>query len=166
MKVREKMTTRWLGMVGSLVALAVLSLTSFAAHDPGSEKAGGSEKLLGAWRLAYVEEPGPDGKMVREERQGTLMYTSDGRMAVQIVVPPNAPAESGPIQYEACGYEAYYGTYTLDAPTSTVTHNVEGALVRTLVGQHLGRRYRFSGKQLILTSTRTEERWSITWERY
>ena len=149
------------------LAMVALLLLVPGSRASGSEKMGSArEKLLGAWRLVYVEEPGPDGKRVRENRSGTLTYTADGRMAVQILVPAGAPAESGPVKYEACDYEAYYGSYTVDEASSTVTHNVEGAVVRSLMGQRLGRVYHFSGKQLMLKSTRADEPWSITWERY
>ena len=153
--------------IGILLSIAALALPIPGWPALGSEKTSGArEKLLGAWRLAYVEEPGADGKLVRTQRAGTLTYSADGRMAVQIVAPVGAPAESGPVKYEACNYESYFGAYTLDEAAGTVIHHAEGALVRSLIGQKLGRAFRFSGKQLILKSTRADEHWTIAWERY
>ncbi len=125
------------------------------------------EKLIGAWRLVSLEEAGQGGKVVKLPRTGVIMYTRDGHMAVQLLAPEGAPAASaGPIQYEHGGYEAYFGTYTLEEKASTVTHHVEGALVRSLIGKELTRVYQFSGRQLILKSSRPDEHWTVVWERY
>ena len=49
---------------------------------------GDRERFVGAWRLAWMEEPGPDGKIHRTtDCKGLLMFTRDGRMSVQIHVP-------------------------------------------------------------------------------
>jgi hypothetical protein len=123
------------------------------------------DKLIGSWRLAWLEEQSGDGKMTKSERTGVIMYTGDGHMAVQIMAPKPGDAEaSGPVQYEQGGYEAYYGTYEVDEQAHTVTHHVEGALVRSLIGKNLVRVYRFEGKQLVLKSGRADEHWSIAWE--
>ena len=53
----------------------------------------------------------------------------------------------------------------MSAPTPFTFH-VEGALVRALIGKDLPRLYEFSGKQLIVKSTRTDEHWRVVWERY
>jgi hypothetical protein len=44
--------------------------------------------------------------------------------------------------------------------------DVEGALVRTLIGNDLTRVYQLSGKQLILKSSRSDEHWTIAWEHF
>jgi hypothetical protein len=155
-------------MVGILLALA--------ASIPGAAQSSGKtvadkdavrDKLIGAWRLAWLEEPAAEGKAARVERTGTLLYTRDGHMSVQIMAPrAESPAESGPVQYEQGGYEAYFGTFEVNEQAHTVTHHVEGALVRSLIGNDLTRVYRFSGNQLVLTSSRPDEHWTIAWEHY
>jgi len=73
----------------------------------------------------------------------------------------------GPVKYEQLGYEAYYGKYVdVDESAHSVTHHVEGSLVRTLIGRDLTRMYQFSGKQLILKSFRDDEHWTIVWEHH
>jgi len=42
---------------------------------------------------------------------------------------------------------------------------VDGALVRTLIGQDLPRAFQFSGNQLIVKSIHPEEHWRVVWER-
>ncbi len=47
-----------------------------------------------------------------------------------------------------------------------MTHRYDGANVRSLLGQDLPRRYELTGQRLVLRSTRPDEHWSVTWERY
>ena len=137
------------------------------AQSGAEAQTGVRDRLIGAWHLVWLEEQGADGKMARLERKGTLLYTSDGHMSVQIMLPDEkAQTQGGPVQYEQNGYEAYYGTYQIDERAQTVTHHVEGALVRTLIGNDLTRVYQFSGKQLVLKSSRPDEHWTIAWEHY
>ena len=123
------------------------------------------ERFVGAWRLAWMEEPRPDGTMARiTDRRGTLMYTSDGRTSVQIQFPDSQTSISN--DYILNGYEASFGTYEVDEKAQTITRRVEGSITRGLVGQSLTRAYRFSDGRLTMRSVRPEERWSTTWERY
>ena len=123
------------------------------------------DKLIGSWRLAWDEEQAADGKMFRPEQTGVIMYTRDGHMAVQIMLPEGTNSKgSNPVKYDQGSYEAYYGTYDVDEAAHTVTHHVQGALVRSLIGKNLTRVYRLEGKQLILKSSRPDEHWTIAWE--
>jgi hypothetical protein len=70
------------------------------------------------------------------------------------------------VQYDQGGYEGYYGTYEVNEKEHTVTHHVEGALVKGLIGKDLTRVYKFEGKQLVLRSSRADEHWTICWEHY
>ena len=152
--------------VMSAVILALLVAPVAAQSDGiGGNSESVREKLIGSWRLVLVDQQTPDGKTEKLERTGVIMYTRDGHMAVQILAAAHGPVDvGGPVQYEQGGYEAYYGTYDVDAKAHTVTHHVEGALVRTLIGKDLTRVYRFEGRQLILKSSRVDEHWSIVWE--
>jgi Lipocalin-like domain len=53
--------------------------------------------------------------------------------------------------------EASFGTYEIDERAHSFTYHVEGALVRTLIGKDLTRVYDFSGKQLIVKSSSSDE---------
>jgi hypothetical protein len=87
-------------------------------------------------------------------------------MSVQVMDRnPPAQASAGSEQYSQGGYEASFGTYQMD-DAHTFTFHVEGALVRSLIGKDLPRAFEFSGKQLIVKSTRADEHWRVTWERY
>ncbi|HVN20228.1 MAG TPA: lipocalin-like domain-containing protein [Dongiaceae bacterium] len=120
---------------------------------------------MGAWRLVSLEEPGADGKLQRSDCTGLLVYSRDGHMSVQVMY-RSAPASSAaPVQYSLGGYEASFGRYEVH-DSHTFTFQVEGALVRTLIGKDLKRVYEFSGKQLIVKSPDPNEHWKVVWERY
>jgi Lipocalin-like domain len=151
---------------------AICILVAAAASSTGVAQAGDQDKgsvrdkLVGSWRLAWVEEQQADGTMKRfSDRRGTIVYTRDGNMSVQIMLPQgeNAPGDN-PVKYDQGSYEAYFGPYDVDEAAHTVTHHVQGALVRSLIGKNLARVYRFEGNQLILKSSRPDEHWTIAWE--
>ena len=151
----------------NMFAIAVVSLLLSVTAASSSQERGGAGQFVGAWRLAWLEQPGADGKLHRIECCGMLVYSSDGHMSVQVMErEPQAQAPTGPEQYSQGGYEASYGTYKVDEAAHTFTFHVEGALVRSLVGKDLPRAYEFSGKQLIVKSTRADEHWRVAWERY
>jgi len=153
-----------LGVVSLLIGMTTTTLS-------GSQDRGGIEgirdRFVGGWRLAWLEGEGADGKIHRADSTGLLVFTRDGHMSVQVMERnPQAPTPAGPEQYSQGGYEASFGTYEIDESTHTFTFHVEGALVRTLIGKDLPRAFEFSGKQLIVKSTRPDEHWRVAWEHY
>jgi len=90
-----------------------------------------------------------------------FMFTRDGKASVQVMY--KAPQTGS--SYAQGGYEASYGSYRVD-DSSTFTFHVEGALVRTLIGKDLKRRYEISGNRLIVKSSDRNELWKVEWERY
>jgi hypothetical protein len=145
-----------------------LSLTTICGSTQiASQERNASDRFVGAWRLAWLEQPGPDGKLRRIDCCGMLIYTRDGQMSVQVMErEPQAQTPAGSEQYSKGGYEASYGRYDIDERAHSFTFQVEGALVRTLIGKDLLRVYEFSGNQLIVKSARPDERWRVCWERY
>ena len=138
-----------------------------AISQSGDQDRGAQGQFVGAWHLAWLEQPGADGKLHRIDCCGMLVYTPDGHMSVQVMERnPLSQAAAGPQQYSQGGYEASYGTYAVDARAHTFTFHVEGALVRSLIGKDLPRAYALSGKLLVVKSTRPDEHWRVTWERY
>ena len=154
----------------SLLLIAVMSVlmwlgaASAVAQSPDSDSVAG--QFVGAWRLAWLEQPAADGKLYRIECCGMLVYTQDGHMSVQVMEREPQAQATGPQQYSQGGYEASYGTYQVNESDHTFTFHVEGALVRSLIGKDLPRAYELSGKQLIVKSTRSDEHWRVCWERY
>src|SRR6266852_4494138 len=153
-------------------ALAVVVAIAGFTQDQSAQKQARNndsarEKLIGAWQLARIEAPGPDGKPVDiPQPKGMLIYTRDGHMSVQLMYPRSANAQSN--EYVQNGYEASFGSYDLDEATHTVTHHVEGSVTRDLlVGKDLPRIYQFTEDgHLTIRSPRADEHWSVTWEHY
>ena len=156
-----------LGLVSLFLGMMAVTV---AAQDQ-SENEGLRNRFVGAWRLAWLEEEGADGKIHRADCAGLLVYTRDGHMSVQVMYrnpPANSPAgaNAAPVQYAQGGYEASFGTYEIDERAHTFTYHVEGALVRTLIGKDLPRAFELSDKQLTVKSTRADEHWRVAWEHY
>lgn len=134
-----------------------------AAGGPNSGRGPDQNRLIGAWHLVSMQEPGADGKLhTMTDRKGTLIYTGDGHMSVQIMYPASESTVTN--DYVRNGYEASFGSYDVNEAAHTVTHDVEGSITSGLVGKHLTRVYRISGRRLIIRSVHPEERWEVTWE--
>ena len=117
-----------------VVACIALSATAVSARRQAETAQGDRGRFVDAWRLAWMEEPGPDGAITRiTDRKGTLMYTRDGRMSVQIQFPESQSSVSN--DYISNGYEASFGTYEVNGQAHTITRHVEGSITRGLVGQ-------------------------------
>ncbi|MGA7522384.1 MAG: lipocalin-like domain-containing protein [Acidobacteriaceae bacterium] len=156
------MKARLLCALAVVVAFGAVFQARSAATAPRSDR----EKFIGAWHLVSLEAPGADGKMVSVPGlTGTLIYTRDGHMSVEIMYPESAAALSN--DYVLNGYEASFGSYEVDEAKHTVTHHVQGSVTRALVGKSLVRAYRFTDDgRLIITSARPDEHWSAAWEHY
>jgi hypothetical protein len=154
-----------------LLALAVMNILTLPVSAHSSQHAFREQdsirdRFVGAWRLAWLEEAGVDGRLHRADCTGLLVYTRDGHMSVQVMYRnAQSSGNSAPVQYAQGGYEASFGRYEIDDANSFTFH-VEGALVRTLVGKELKRVYELSGNQLIVKSPDPHEHWRVAWERY
>jgi hypothetical protein len=151
----------------TLAAVATLGGLSKTQSPGGRDAGSGSarDKLIGAWHLVSMEEPGAEGKLNHiTDRQGMLIYTRDGHMSVQLMFPKWESGVSN--DYVQNGYEASFGSYDVNEEAHTVTHHVVGSVTRGLVGKDLPRMFEFSGRQMIIKSIRPDEHWSVTWERY
>ncbi len=123
------------------------------------------ERLIGAWHLVHIESPGPDGKPGDlPQPRGMLIYTQDGHMSVQLMYPATAGSLSN--EYVRNGYEASFGSYTVNESTHTLTHHVLGSVTgNALVGRDLPRRYTLTPDgRLIIRSANPEEHWSVIWQ--
>jgi hypothetical protein len=67
--------------------------------------------------------------------------------------------------YRSNGYDAFFGTFTVDEVKHTVTNHVEGSVARQLVGRDLVRSFKFEGQQLILTPVAPDEHWTVVLEK-
>ncbi len=143
-----------------LIALSTL-FNSSIARSQGGEDTPARDRLVGAWRLLWLEEPGADGQVHRADCTGMFVFTREGRASVQVMY---RTPHGGAVAYAQGGYEASFGRYEVDEAARTFTYHVEGALVRGLVGKDLVRSFELSGRQMIVRSSNPEEQWRVAWE--
>src|SRR5579871_2197502 len=129
----------WLAVAAVAGLLPVQSVMSQATGH-GSDK----ERLIGAWHLERIDSPKADGKPSdTPQPKGMLIYTRDGHMSVQLMYPAAASPLSN--EYVRNGYEASFGSYSIDERTHTLTHHVQGSVTGdALVGKDLPRIYTFT----------------------
>ena len=138
------------------VVLLNAGVAAQSAHDTPNQN-----RLIGAWKLVSLEEPSADGQVHEADCTGMFVFTSDGEASVQVMYRNARPGSA----YAQGGYEASYGSYRIDS-SSTFTFHIDGALVQTLIGKDLKRRYEISNNRLIVKYTDPNEHWKVVWERY
>lgn len=144
-----------------LIGLALLDVVPVVAtHAQGLAD---RESFLGVWDLVAATDYRPDGTALPwmgPKPTGTIIYTQDGRMAVQFMRDPrskpsaqtmwtpdgrdlltNIPASE--IQDAFTGYYAYFGTWRIDEPVRAVIHRVVSSLRPEEVGREYVRPYEF-----------------------
>lgn len=145
-----------------MLAILAIGIATGVAVQREPSMTAARNGLVGAWRLVLLEEADANGDTHPCDCTGMFVFTSDGHAAVQVMWrSEQAAAGSG---YSQGGYEASFGRYVLDEQTHTFTFHIDGALVRSLIGKDLPRRYELSGNRLVITSARADERWRATWE--
>src|SRR3954471_650387 len=128
--------------LGLALGLALGLLVSAPASAQGC-----ASPLVGAWRMTSLEV-GTEGHRQAVPYSGQIIFTGSCTVSVQAMNPDaNAPATP----YTMNGYEAYYGTVTIDEAAKTFTMTVESSLVRNLIGQSMTRVFEVSGDTLVLT---------------
>jgi len=150
----------------TLTVVVALSGLSLAQSQAKTAQASDNARLIGAWHLLSISTSGADaGPNPATEIKGTLIYTRDGHMSVQLMYPPSASNLTN--DYVLNGYEASFGSYDVDEKMHTVTHHVQGSITHGLVGKDLTRVYEFTNEgYLIIKSARPDEHWAVVWEHY
>jgi hypothetical protein len=169
----------------ALIAAGLVVGTLCAADERAPHTT--QQDLIGAWRLIDIEVEGPAGREVDpfygNGSRGLLIYDKSGWFSVQVegsnrpavqvpsVRPAPDPSTSTAHLKTAVldSYYAYYGTWSFDTATSTVTHHAEGALYpgedAATYAQHVqvsGRRMKFSRTQNVAGRVTVQTK---VWER-
>jgi len=109
--------------------------------------------VVGIWRLVSMARPdsAAGSNLYWDERPtGLIIYTGDGHMAAQLYDSRRprlgvrwelARPEAARTAY--AGLITYFGTYSVDRASATITHNVQGAMAPDWIGSTLVRIYRF-----------------------
>lgn len=156
------MTTRLRMVPFALVFALALALLAAVPSFAQESKAGrGNDQLVGVWRMTSLEV-GAEGNLQPVPYAGQIVFTKSGTMSVQAMNPDvNAPDTP----YTRNGYEAFYGSVTVNRRAGTFVVTVESSLVRDLIGQRLTRVFEVKGDQLVLTPPDPAEGWRVTYER-
>ena len=120
-----------------------------------------SQTLIGTWRLVSREDRTASGERRVDPGLGAdpvalLVYDRGGNFAAQFMKrdrrsPPAATGASAPNNSQAVGgYDAYFGSYTVDDAAGSVTQRLLGALSAENVGMMLTRSMRVSGDELVI----------------
>ena len=139
----------WLGKCARgkyALVLMMLVAGALCAADAGVGRRAMRQDLIGAWRLVDIDVEGPTGREVDpfygSGSRGLLIYDASGWFSVQIegsgrpalqipAVRPASNQSDATVRLKATlldSYYAYYGTWSFDAATATVTHHARGAL--------------------------------------
>jgi hypothetical protein len=143
------------------LVLAVALLASAPPFAESSTRDRGMGRLAGEWRMTSLEV-GTAGNLQRVPYSGQIIFTKAGTMSVQAMNPDtNAPDTP----YTSNGYEAFYGTVTVDGAAGTFAVRVTSSVVRNMIGQRLTRVFSVSKDRLVLTPTDPAEGWRVTYKR-
>jgi hypothetical protein len=139
-------------VIAVAVVIASVSWGTVRAGRPAAPQASLRDELVGTWKLESRVIRHADGstnldpEFGKQDPIGYIMYDRTGHMAVQFM------GVNRPDTHSSEGYEAYFGTYTVDdrANPPTVTHHIEGSLRPGGVGKDFTRDLLLKGDSLTL----------------
>ncbi len=156
----------------AILALTISCLTA-GQTKPQAPTASSNEvkRFIGTWRLVSILVNGKIDPIHGARPSGLLIYDTTGHMAAQNMPdrlrPKFAGAEPTPKESKSAitGYNAYWGTFTVDEKARTITHHIEGNLVPGGVGVDAVRRYEFDSNGRLTLTPVTNPAMNLTWEQ-
>jgi hypothetical protein len=175
----------------SFALAAVFVLVGFAARSGANAFASAHpdvrEQLVGSWSLASRVSTLANGEVLPDRGlsttpKGLLIYDRTGHVAAQLSRQGRTVEMIGEECQEAeirgtndtaqtvLGYDAYFGTFTVNEKEGFVVHHLESALFPGDVGKDIRRNFTISGDKLTIKfSTTTSDGTPVTrtllWER-
>lgn len=140
-----------------------------------------SQSLPGTWRLTSRTDVTADGRVHPDPALGSdpvalLIYDRAGHFSAQFMKRDrDTPVSDGPASalnntQALGGYDAYFGTYTVEDTTGVVTQTLHGALSKAHVGAVISRRMTVTRDSLVIALETTA--WdgtpvtrTLIWER-
>jgi hypothetical protein len=171
-----------LGLLLAVSALVWGSIPEGNSHFYTQADVSAAKQLVGTWRLISRVVTLEDGTAVQDAGLGKtptgyLIYDSSGHVAAQLMrtdrpigidcgIPGPTPIDNS---QSINGYDAYFGTYTIDETGHTVMHHLEGALAAADVGKNLVREFQVSDDKLTIivrtSSPHEKQIRTLIWER-
>ncbi len=155
--------------IAALAFLMVAGQASAADNAARGTTPSVVDQLVGGWRLVSRVTRSPDGKIVVDPGlsatpNGVLIYDAAGHVAAQLsrrgrtlgmLAEECRDAErikgTADTAQTVLGYDAYFGTYKVDAKEDIVTHHLESALLPGDIGKLITRRFSLSGDTLTIS---------------
>ena len=122
-----------------------------------------ASSLIGTWRLLSREDRTANGELRAEPALGSdphalLIYDRAGNFAAQFMKRDRSASPGGPVVAKQAtnnstavgGYDAYFGSYTVDDATSSVTQRLVGALSSADVGKVVTREMQIEDGLLVI----------------
>ena len=171
------MKRSWLPLLIGVVAIVLSGPVDTPVHgreQRDNQRLTVAQRLVGAWRLESRTVRRSDGTVLADpvlgdKPLGRLFYDASGVMTLQMMRPGRSAAISTPAntrdaknQRVVLGYDAYFGTYTVDERAGTITHRVEGSLFPEDLGKDFVRPFTLEGDTLTLRFTSTADGSDIT----
>jgi hypothetical protein len=180
------------GLIGtaaaSLLFGSMLHGQTSARADSQASPRSVRAQLVGSWRLASRTSRQANGELLPDAGlaatpMGVLVYDATGHVAVQLsrrdrtvgILGEECQAatqikETPGTAQTVIGYDAYFGTYTVNERDGIVTHHLEAALFPGDIGKDIERSFKLTGDTLTLSfNTTTKEGVKVTrtlvWER-
>lgn len=137
-----------IAMAGAMGMTASGFFAGTSAGKPPRAASSLRDQMIGTWKLESRVTKKPDGSVTPlpgwDGAPGYINYDPTGFMSVQFMQ-LHRTKESG-----ATGYTAYFGTYTVDESTKTVTHRIVGDVNPDGVGANQPREVVLEGDALSL----------------
>jgi Lipocalin-like domain len=121
------------------------------------------DQVIGAWTLvAFVSrlDGGPPAPVFQRATEGVIMYSADGYVSVNIMVPGRTrfaaedyfAASTAELKEAAAGYVAYAGPFRVDEAKQQMIHDIDVSLFPNWVGVAQIRDARLDGDTLTLST--------------
>jgi hypothetical protein len=159
----------------ALTALGAALLTAYLISRTSTAATGSDAKgqLIGSWSLVSRTTTGKDGGVLADPGlaatpSGILVYDGSGHVAAQLSRPGRTEAMLADECRDAqkvkgtpdtaqtvLGYDAYFGTYTVDVSKGIVVHHLDSALFPGDIGKSITRHFTLSGDTLKISFNTT-----------
>jgi len=151
-----------------LTALLLGGYPAFRDRAHAAESGGVAAQLVGSWSLESRVTTTADGKVLTDPGlsatpHGLLIYDRAGHVAAQLSRPGRTMAMlaeecsaaqdvkgTGDTAQTILGYDAYFGTYTVDEQAGIVTHHLDSALFPADIGKSITRHFVLAGDTLTI----------------
>jgi len=125
-----------------------------------------AQSIVGTWRLVSLRRATPAQPLVPADNPAGILIQDAAGHVIEIVTQAGRPASLSPAE-QLMTYQAFWGSYTVDASRATATYSIAGDLNPGRKDQRVVRTFQRKDAQLVLTETGADGRPAslTTWQR-